>query len=309
LANAVAALQRCLCYARAANTNKRYAAAHAIFFRFCEQFELNRYVVPTDIQTALLCFWFCLQYSFFSFDSFLSAVQNWFRSLDGAATLVRGSAFRDCHRLCRNLFSEVDEPHRMDLLDPTSIKTLISHLSATGSVDALSLATLISFGFWGMFRRDELLAIAVQDLQFTADAVHVKVHYSKTDPRPVVVPLFARSDITCPRSLALRLLQTRKQFGIRSAFFFVSDKAGSHFTTNILTSRFLKAIAIVFPKSIFSFSIHSLRRSGASALHAAGVRDSVIMHIGRWKSASSFRLYAIVAPVAVHEAYRSITIT
>jgi integrase len=39
---------------------------------------------------------------------------------------------------------------------------------------------------------------------------------------------------------------------------------------------------------------HDMRRSGAKALRAAGVPESVIMSIGGWRTASMFRRYAIV---------------
>jgi len=42
--------------------------------------------------------------------------------------------------------------------------------------------------------------------------------------------------------------------------------------------------------------VHDLRRSGARALRAAGVPESVIMEIGGWRTASMFRRYAIVSP-------------
>ncbi len=42
--------------------------------------------------------------------------------------------------------------------------------------------------------------------------------------------------------------------------------------------------------------VHDLRRSGAKALRAAGVPESVIMEIGGWRTASMFRRYAIVSP-------------
>jgi hypothetical protein len=40
---------------------------------------------------------------------------------------------------------------------------------------------------------------------------------------------------------------------------------------------------------------HDMRRSGAKALRAAGVPESVIMSIGGWRTASMFRRYAIVS--------------
>ena len=41
---------------------------------------------------------------------------------------------------------------------------------------------------------------------------------------------------------------------------------------------------------------HDFRRSAAKALRRAGVPESVIMEIGRWKTPSKFRRYAIVSP-------------
>jgi hypothetical protein len=196
----------------------------------------------------------------------------------------------------------------MKLLEPVSIKSLIEYLLAEGSFTALALATLISYGFWGMFRKDELLSIVATDVCLQSDAVTVRVRYSKQTPRPVVVPLFCRDDVTCPRALSVKLIQARTALGIRSRTFFVADKKGTQFSTATLQSQFKRAIQGALSVSPDLFSVHSLRRSGASALHAAGVRDSVIMHIGRWKSATSFRLYAMVAPVAVHDAYNRVSV-
>jgi hypothetical protein len=40
--------------------------------------------------------------------------------------------------------------------------------------------------------------------------------------------------------------------------------------------------------------VHDLRRSAAKALRAAGVAETVIMHVGGWLTPSMFRRYAIL---------------
>jgi integrase len=48
--------------------------------------------------------------------------------------------------------------------------------------------------------------------------------------------------------------------------------------------------------------VHDLRRSGARQLRRAGVPESVVMAIGGWKTAETFRRYAIVSNTDQREA-------
>ncbi len=52
--------------------------------------------------------------------------------------------------------------------------------------------------------------------------------------------------------------------------------------------------------------IHDLRRSGARQLRHAGVPDSVVQKIGGWKTAETFKRYAIVSNADQREAMEKI---
>jgi hypothetical protein len=72
-----------------------------------------------------------------------------------------------------------------------------------------------------------------------------------------------------------------------------------------LDNAFKRLVAGVLGLDAALFSIHSLRRSGATALHLFGADEATIKQIGRWASLAWLR-YVIVAVASIIKAQTDI---
>ena len=64
-----------------------------------------------------------------------------------------------------------------------------------GGITALSIAVAIIFSFFGMIRRAEVIALRYGDVKVFNDRIVITVLFSKTNPKPQEITLFARTDI------------------------------------------------------------------------------------------------------------------
>jgi len=140
---------------------------------------------------------------------------------------------------------------------------------------------LILLGFAGAFRRSELIAMNVEDLQERHEGLIVLLRRSKTDQegrgRHVGIPYGAHAE-TCP-VLALQAWLSRS--GITEGAIF----RGLNRHGKIVSSRLsLRAVGLIIKRSVTAagldptrFSSHSLRVGHCTTAARAGVSERVIM--------------------------------
>lgn len=141
-------------------------------------------------------------------------------------------------------------------------------------------AAVLLLGFSGAFRRSELAALAVEDLEFVADGVVVTLRRSKTDQegagRRVGIPRLTTSE-TCP---VVALQAWLSASGISTGPLFRGiDPAGA------LASEWLndRSIALIVKRHLPAgvnagdFAGHSLRAGFATAAAAGGASLTAIM--------------------------------
>lgn len=140
---------------------------------------------------------------------------------------------------------------------------------------------LLLLGFAGAFRRSELVAIDVEDLQETGEGLVVNIQRSKTDQegagRKIGIP-YGSHPPTCP----VRAVRAwRETAGIAAGALFRSvNRHGTVAATRLSD----KAVALVVKRSALaagldpaSYAGHSLRSGLATAAAAAGVGERAIM--------------------------------
>lgn len=169
-----------------------------------------------------------------------------------------------------------------------------STASVTRRYWALDRALLL-IGFVGAFRRSELAALTVEDIEIVDDGLRVLLRRSKTDPegagRHVGIP-FGSNPETCPVRAYRRC---REVSSIASGSVFRSiDRHGS-IGSGTITAQ---VVAMIVKRSCESagldpsrFSAHSLRSGLATQAARNGVSERAIMRQTGHKSVQMVRRY------------------
>lgn len=166
---------------------------------------------------------------------------------------------------------------------------LSAHLMAKGSLIDYRDNALLQIGFFGAFRRSELVAIKWSHITFVKEGIEILIPRSKTDAEGegVVCAIPHGSTSLCP-------VATLKEWQERSSvtegadgFVFCAVRHGkSHFAKGLsaeMVSIVIKkrGMECGFPNAE-KYSGHSLRRSFATAACQKGASLSAIMRQGRW---------------------------
>lgn len=150
---------------------------------------------------------------------------------------------------------------------------------------------LILVGFFGAFRRSELVGVTVENIQTVEEGVVITVPRSKTDQEGegTEKPLLAINSPLCPIAalntwLYESAIEEGPVFKAINRWGDVQENALSPASINlILKDRAGRAGLAIAP----SLSAHSLRRSLATTAFKAGSSFSAIKRQGNWKSDST----------------------
>jgi len=175
--------------------------------------------------------------------------------------------------------------------------TELRAILATFSEATLGLRdrALILFGFHGAFRRSELVALDVADVQETREGLRVLVRRSKTDQEGVGLEkglLFQADPSMCP----VRALRAWKEtMGENVGPLFRAVTRHGKVSASRLTDR---AVCLVVNRACKAagldatqFSAHSLRSGLATQAAADGCPERVIMQQGGWRGVQTVRGY------------------
>lgn len=172
---------------------------------------------------------------------------------------------------------------------------LSSRLIADGSLCALRDNALLLLGFFGAFRRSELVAIQWQHVTFRSEGLEILIPRSKTDPEGAgetcAIP-YGQPPL-CP---VVALVQWQKQAGFSQGFVFRSLRYGRCDPVNGLTPKIVndilkkRALECQWPNAQ-QYSGHSLRRGFATAASQRGASLGAIMRQGRWHHAATVHGY------------------
>jgi site-specific recombinase XerD len=152
---------------------------------------------------------------------------------------------------------------------------------------------LILLGFAGAFRRSELVALDVADIEETDAGLRVTIRQSKTDQDGEGTTIaIARGTVACPVRALSEWLEAA---GIESGPLFRSVNKAGRVATARLTDRSVANIVKAMAGSIglddSSFSGHSLRSGFLTSAAANGASIFKMMDVSRHKSVDTLRGY------------------
>jgi len=152
---------------------------------------------------------------------------------------------------------------------------------------------LLLLGFAGAFRRSELVALDVADLEETEAGLLVCIRSSKTDQEGQGVTIaIARGDVACPvKALRAWLEAAAIEAG---PIFRPIDKAGTVRASRLTcrsVANFVKAYAARAGFDASTFSGHSLRAGFLTSAAGKGASIFKMMDVSRHKSVDTLRGY------------------
>jgi len=165
--------------------------------------------------------------------------------------------------------------------------------TAPDSLAGLRDRAVLLLGFAGAFRRSELVALDVADIEETETGLLVAIRGSKTDQeREGVTIAIARGDIACPVKALRAWLGAA---GIESGpLFRPIDKAGTVRASRLTcrsVANIIKAYAARAGFDASTFSGHSLRSGFLTSAAGKGASIFKMMDVSRHKSVDTLRGY------------------
>lgn len=172
-------------------------------------------------------------------------------------------------------------------LSVEQLMLLVHYLKSRGELADWRNNALLQVGFFGAFRRSELVAIRWENVAFVPKGVQILIPRSKTDQEGEghVCAIPYGNSILCP---VTALHRWREESGVTLGPVFRSLLKGNKVTTSALSSNTVNkiiknlAIACQLPQAE-QYSGHSLRRGFATAASQNGASFGAIMRQGRWR--------------------------
>jgi integrase len=195
------------------------------------------------------------------------------------------------------------------VLTEQDLTVIIKHLNKTKPKMGLRDKALILVGFFGAFRRSELVALKATNVALKATHAEILVEKSKTDQyhkgQKVIIPKLG--GLLCPYTALKNLLEQEKE-----GFLFKSDAFRRNYPGKPINSssfsemlqRFALRAGLEYP---FEYSGHSLRRGFATYAVEKGFSLPNLMKQGRWRSTSTVSGYYEVSDEAQIQEFKKIS--
>lgn len=218
--------------------------------------------------------------------NFISAISNWAKDHQHPL-LPRNSLFDKCKKGLLNWYGDEDFAEKKEALTEDDLRAFLPRLDLTQFRDARDFCAGV-FAFFGLLRINEYAngGLAVKDVVLSPLGICLTIQHSKTQLVPVKVDLACRGDSLCPAA-AYRAYTSLIPAHLRQPhhpFFLSSALTDTPMSDSEFIHRIKQLVKTVLSRDPSSFSGHSFRRGGASALHLAGVPEATIASHGRWSS-------------------------
>jgi integrase len=179
-------------------------------------------------------------------------------------------------------------------LSAEDLVRIVSNLEQDSSMRSARDIALLLVGFFGAFRRSELVAIQVAHLTWKDDGLEILIPHSKTDQENEgqVCAVPAGTPPLCPVHALRKWLDIS---GIHDGFLFraarkknIDDQPLTAGMVSLILKKHAREAGIRQQKKLSS---HSLRRGLASRASAEGASIAAIMRQGRWKNVNTVMEY------------------
>jgi site-specific recombinase XerD len=292
LALPVKDIDRAASYARqdkAESTRAAYRSDFAIFRTWCASRGVN--ALPATPETVA---------------GFLAAQAE--AGLAASTISRRGAAIRYAHKLAGH-----ERPTNSEVVKATlrgirravgtapkgrkapMIAEIMHRVSRAAALDLKGLRdrALLLLGFGGAFRRSELVALNVEDVEFTDDGLRVTIRKSKTDQEGVGVTIaIVRGGACCPAKALREWLDTAK---IESGPIFRPVRKGNRVGDSRLTGKtvcvLVKAYAALIGLDATTIGAHSLRSGFLTSAARRGASVFKMRDVSRHKSMDVLQSY------------------
>ncbi len=178
---------------------------------------------------------------------------------------------------------------------PEHLIKIVEHLLPQSILSAYRDNALLQIGFLGAFRRSELVAIRVEDIDWQLAGMEILIPKSKTDQfntgQYCVIPN-GNEQICAIRALKSWL----EKADIKNGFVFRRIHRGNkisdlHITPDSVNEILKKHTVAAGIDNGMNFSSHSMRRGLATTASRDGVSLPAIMRQGRWKQVGTVMEY------------------
>jgi integrase len=279
---------------RSAGTRRVYESAFSLFKAWCVKQQASP--LPADPRTvAFYLTDAATRYRATTLDLHLAAIAH--------AHRAAGLPIPTTHQAVREVRTGVRRTHGAAARGKAALMTeelrrLVSLLD--DSPVGLRDRALLLLGFAGAFRRSELVALDVEDLEFTPHGIRVELRRSKTDQeaegRPVGIP-YGSVPQTCPvRAVERWLAHVRTALpGYDHGPLFLRLDAGGRIRLGRLSDRGVARVVQRWAERAgldpLRFAGHSLRAGLATSAAAGGVSERAIMNQTGHRSLTMVRRY------------------
>ena len=214
----------------------------------------------------------------------LTAIKNWH--------VYQGFQDPTKHPLVQKTLTGIKNVHgqpkeKAKALQLEQLLGLVNWLTKQDQLISWRNNALLQIGFFGAFRRSELVAIQYEQISFVSGGVRVLIPRSKTDQdgEGQLCPIPYGNEALCPVTALKTWLE---KSGIHGGFIFRGiTKNGNILNQGLSTHHFNTIIKNLvkecgFPDAEF-YSSHSLRRGLATTASLKGASLNAIMRQGRWR--------------------------
>ncbi len=180
-------------------------------------------------------------------------------------------------------------------LSTDDLLKIVRYLHEENTLAAIRDNALLQIGFFGAFRRSELVQIQVEHLNWKEEGIDILIPHSKTDQthegQYCAIPY--GKGLLCPVTALKNWLELS---GIKQGAVFREIKRGERLKENALSPISVNLIlkkraeGCMIPHAQ-KLSGHSLRRGLATSAAQAGANIATIMRQGRWKQVNTVMEY------------------
>ncbi|MDC1093180.1 site-specific integrase [Pelagibacteraceae bacterium] len=195
-----------------------------------------------------------------------------------------------------------------------NLKTIIDVINKAKEPDIKKLRNkaLLLLGFSGGFRRNEIVSLDLEDIEFVFEGVKITIRRSKTDQfgegTKKGIPHFENS-LYCPVTNLKRWINVAK---IKKGPIFLKFNKGSRLTEKRLSDQ---SVALIIKEYLLKaginnkdYSGHSLRSGFATSAAEAGAEERSIMAMTGHKSTEMVRRYIKEADLFKNNALKKINL-
>lgn len=214
----------------------------------------------------------------------LTAIKQWH--------LTQGFADPTSHPYIRKTLTGIKNTHgkpkdKAPAMSLDDLKKIVSTLSKSIRLIDIRNNALIQLGFFGAFRRSELVAIKWEDVTFSKAGIEILIKRSKTDQsgEGQVCAIPSGNDTVC----AVRALRLWQEYsGLSEGYLFRAISKSENILLHTIKSNQVNLIIKQIARDCIlenadDFSAHSLRRGFATEAAKRNAPFQSIMRQGRWR--------------------------